>query len=1471
MKCGIIFLSELDWVKDHHLHSASMTERESDLDANLQPRQDGSSACASELLTSRNRDAWAAVRGYRYQVELTIGSWLSIGEQEVIELEKGEDIDLVARAINSEGNATCERLLNQVKCRKHNLTLGAPEALAAIACFVEHRKANPNLSLTFRFTTNAQVACERPTLFERSVPALEVWKSMQRGELTGVEAIKARLSIKEFLRSRKKPYGLNDSTWVNLQSFLESASDKDIEDFVFRFEWMTGHAEPASLESDIKAKLIDQGYAASSEEADSIYKRLLCFVLKMLSSPGPKQLTRASLMAQSMHQPLSDSSKAILARFEYLVAELEQRVAAQEAVLKNHSQAIASLQERTGSLEKFQAELVFAGIQPLILVPPLTKSASRRQESVDSLVVMARQHTWTAMHGPSGTGKTQLAILISQKLGRCSAWVRLSSLAEREGFNLLALERSLELASGCPTRSNRQEWYEIICNRFGEGALIVLDDVSKLSATDLLSESVNLLCQACRRHHIYLLTTSPYPPQRSVIELLDRDIVLSIKVPPLSDKETGEILIAHGAPQEFLRSKRLSFINLICRQHPTLVVAAAQYLRDKGWRFSEKEFGDILGSRFMAHTDKETLDRLLATVTNAESRELLERLTLIIYRFGDDEVRIVAGVSPPLKRPFDRLSPLLGPWIQHDSTNSYLVSPLAMSLGPINLSRDLNKLVNYSLGSNLLQRKKLNQIDVASAVTYFCRAEAWDEAGKVFFRVLAAMQESGIPQDDAGMLAFWADIPLPTGMNLGLRISIRGLQVSLAARAGRRLDFIIKDLDSLSTLAAESESAALFIASLNLTTATVGKNPEIACRYLGQAFCLLPILERHTELHKLIDQLHMESLIWFAAWHISNANQIHQWLDTASKMPPWLLERACTSESAEIGCISITTEIWLQEAKKDRASQAWPDVRSILASLASRALKLGLELLWAASIRSQVIILAEYEDSFESSLTLGIEALQVAKDPRSRFLIEDCIARQHLGKKSAGEALGWFSKALEEPSAAFPLLHMQAYVHESVASDDNEKAMELLQKAINIGLAHEDIPRAELAKVLGEQCILSGLSGNLTAAYESLDAAVAQLLDEETLSLEWRAVFTVLSHISGYFTSIASWGHPPVRTNTEEPYATPSRGMFLRYDEQGCSGLYNDERKCAVFVQLTQFAEAIGKEERVEYWAFAGMEAARKSKYAMGVDVLSLHMVPLLILRNQLADAQALAVESSAITAAAIKERSRGGESTTAGFDYESVLGPKPSVDWDEAETKSVIFGTLPIVCKIASERSISEENARQLAQEAISGFRRLAQNASHTDLWNRAATILENAFITNVSFRELMEVSKTLDEEKYGWLRLAGYVGASMQPDCPLAVACRIHIDLLLAYHKHFITLSRATYYRILVPFVTAYWQRAYKKNKFRFSSPLYIEHELTRALESGESGRAQQVLKIVARGLGVRLSSQAEEWLCGRSDKKK
>jgi hypothetical protein len=43
----------------------------------------------------KNRDAWSTLRGFVYQVDKTLQRWLLLQQNEVLELERGEDIDIV--------------------------------------------------------------------------------------------------------------------------------------------------------------------------------------------------------------------------------------------------------------------------------------------------------------------------------------------------------------------------------------------------------------------------------------------------------------------------------------------------------------------------------------------------------------------------------------------------------------------------------------------------------------------------------------------------------------------------------------------------------------------------------------------------------------------------------------------------------------------------------------------------------------------------------------------------------------------------------------------------------------------------------------------------------------------------------------------------------------------------------------------------------------------------------------------------------------------------------------------------------------------------------------------------------------------------------------------------------------------------------------------------------------------------------
>ena len=99
---------------------------------------------AFEYFPLPNRDASPTIRGFAYQVDVTIARWLTLQPEQSLELEYGEDIDLVSHVLTSTGEIQ-KRWLEQVK--RHEtlaLTLRTPEILTAIAHFCAHRANNPN-------------------------------------------------------------------------------------------------------------------------------------------------------------------------------------------------------------------------------------------------------------------------------------------------------------------------------------------------------------------------------------------------------------------------------------------------------------------------------------------------------------------------------------------------------------------------------------------------------------------------------------------------------------------------------------------------------------------------------------------------------------------------------------------------------------------------------------------------------------------------------------------------------------------------------------------------------------------------------------------------------------------------------------------------------------------------------------------------------------------------------------------------------------------------------------------------------------------------------------------------------------------------------------------------------------------------------------------------------------------------------
>lgn len=117
-----------------------------------------------QLSFKAKRDAWAIIRGYVYQVDLTIQRWLELESGFELELERGEDVDTIHKAINKRGKPQAQ-LLEQIKARDSNVTLRSSAVLGALAYFYEHERGNTGFELKYRYVTNARLGRRKAHLY----------------------------------------------------------------------------------------------------------------------------------------------------------------------------------------------------------------------------------------------------------------------------------------------------------------------------------------------------------------------------------------------------------------------------------------------------------------------------------------------------------------------------------------------------------------------------------------------------------------------------------------------------------------------------------------------------------------------------------------------------------------------------------------------------------------------------------------------------------------------------------------------------------------------------------------------------------------------------------------------------------------------------------------------------------------------------------------------------------------------------------------------------------------------------------------------------------------------------------------------------------------------------------------------------------------------------------------------------------
>jgi len=1414
-----------------------------------------------DLTLPHNRDAWATIRGYAYQVDLSIVRWLELTPGEILLLERGEDIDRVTIGLDGlidGGSTAIAQLFEQIKHRDDNLTLRSPEALEALANAVVHRQANPTSNLRFLFTTNASIVTERPTLFPDGTPALHAWERMRKDTGDASTHKEALDTVRAALRGARHPDGCNEHTWTTFLSFVGIADghhpigvdDDELLGFIRIFQW--GTSAPAAVEQGARVKdmLVVLHHANDALDAQALYERLFFYVFTALTQRGEKRLDVAERERQLTLPTLTARDQARLTGLVLVMHDIEARVTMLERANGERDAIVLALNAQIQDMQRrldIDGTITLAPTVPDLTIPLSTSRLSTRRTTLESLTLTVMGHTWTALYGSIGSGKTQLVSLLMRDLARPCYWIRMRDLTRAEaGDHLDAVCAAL---AGPVTESERHVWYDRLCRELGRDASVVLDDLPRLIPGDDLAERLLALAQSCQDHGVHLVSLSAHPLPVSIQESLGDDICVSMPILVLLDDETADVLRAYGAPAALLQPGPVSFFNGLAGFNPLLLTAIARFLARQGWRWTSTAFDGLLGGAHAIDLNEETTHRLIAGVEDEMARDLLYRLSLIQRPFTIEDVRAVAAVDPAVSRPRERLDALVGAWVQRDSLDRFVLSPVINVLGADDLAIVTQRDCHAVLGDRLIHRQTLTEYEAVAAITHFVKANEHDRAGLFLASLLHRLytDNDGSPADF--LLAVWAELPLPPEMSLGIRLLVRGVQLAVRHQRDLPTDYVTRDVDALLGHAMPEDAWA--VVALAVYT------PTHRNRYIGEALAHYSASHSQTA-HRadrqpflLPDGLTLESLVWLHIDTVTTPAQLADWLDVIEEFDDVQRTRAFTGHLAEMACLGMTNRVWIEETAKPEGERDLLALDDALQVLAERVRVLGSELLWACLVRARIVVHAEYRGDFEGAIRIADAALSHAStDHRVRFLLASEIGEQIEVAGRHDDAWPYLEQAVAQNATEYAYFYMILLLVASKArgAHDAADAVSYAQQAVELARASAEIPRVQRVRALGELAIAQYMAGDLHGAFAACDEAGAYLLAQKDDSSHWKDMLLRFIALTAYLTTVAETGAPPDLALHGLPGVTLKRGFFL--PSTAAPMQYEPAYDGLVPLHLTTFARAIGNQERATAWIGHAVDVVREGAHMLGVGRLAVEGIPDQIAGGHYDEALTTALNVGSLLVVA--EDSNAGLTQGSSSHVRDILGPRPSSRWDRAENYAALLGLLPVFFDLCTIAIHEPERARTLSIGVAAWCRTMARSATRPRLWEIAADILTDVFLGTASWLVLARRIDTSQDDHSPTAHVLAYVGASVQNNCPPSDAAALQLAVWPYIHGK-LTATPA-YGRVVLPFLTTYWN-------------IHLAHteDLTQALSASNELRAQAILGVVAVALYVQPSAESAAWLQG------
>ncbi len=1033
------------------------------------------------------RDAFPAIRGFVYQVHLTILQWFRLRHGQILELEKGEDFDVITKEIEEQKEI---RELGQVKFLERGISLNQRKILDIVFNYFEHKRNNPGHNLVFRFLSNTNCVIESPSLFLDTTKGIEAWEILRtQGEIdntnTYYQGIKRHLKESaSHIIDKLDEKGFESTGWREFLQSLES--DEFVQDLIGGFAWSLKTGDVNQVEQLIRFEIRKLINETNEDREKRILSKAFFHVFKVLCQPNLKVLQKNDLDTLIADESLTDDDSDLKTYLITLQNEVLHKLSDLEAMVLANSKSIADISKRSLELENNSSVMSFDYTYAISIDPPRPmENGSRRKKKVDHIIEAFQTYRWINLNGINGTGKTQLAALVCHEFEE-AYWLDLRSLWNHHEHARLIFIKFIELISLSSFEHDRAEWLKRVIGGIKANALIVINDVPNPNGQNLLIEILLMLVHELHSG-IRVLTTSNHSFDTIRNEKLKDMYLMEFTQLDFEDDEIEEYLLKNGAPEGI--RKYISFLSTITKGNPRLVSEVLRFLKRKKWGLnSKKTLEELLQGKFSSELALDTQFAIKELIPDPESRELLYRLSFIDWSFDNSYVMALAHVDKEIEYSFEKFNELINIWIQRTSFGEYQTSPLIRKLGEQNLAPTTQREIHLAIAKNILRSESLNQISVSRLISAFIAAQDFIQAGLVLINLYQAghnLDEIKILKE-WGFLNFWNKTPMPASLPIQLQAQILHEQIRLKARLGEDSEETYNRLENLLVQESIAHDDEWIIRALCMNARPYSKMVKLI-----DHLNYLVTYRNHPLYSDFLSEQIIEGFVWLASTSINDKEDLFQWFEliriAESEFPIDVFSR----ESAQNGITVLVNKIVDSESflmnHDDKDSYI-----DVLEKFSQIFRKRSNEVLEAVIQKEIIAFVFRVEDDEEKAIRIGKLLIEQFNNDVSKYLVYEVLGKLLYNHGKKKESITWLDSAIElDCENQLSFVETLTYLACAVSRSDPKYAIPYLSRAVDLAKEKEFV--LDRIQVTGEYGLSLWLVGENLSSYLTFASVISDL------------------------------------------------------------------------------------------------------------------------------------------------------------------------------------------------------------------------------------------------------------------------------------------------------------------------------------------------------------------------------------------